>query len=205
LLRIAPTGYWFIVGCYTTTRGEENGLIEFEGTHASLENLADPGEGLVHHFAIVLAGPTKGNRLSGKKFAIPCVAVTKGNNLQPGVCAMRYCRLFKTSGKKGGYLVPDPLSHYEDMFYSRLEDTQAKRKDLIRPSVDVQEDYGIHRSLRRGVTSHALNMDINRALVDAINRWRSKRNSEVARLDMAGSYSRLDSIRPTVLRYSSEL
>ncbi len=102
-------------------------------------------------------------------------------------------------------MFPDPLSHSEDMSYSMLEDAQAERKDLIKPSIDVREDYGIHRSLRRGVTSHALNMDINRALVYSINRWRSKRNSEVARLDMAGSYSRLDSIRPTVLSYYSEL
>ena len=118
---------------------------------------------------------------------------------------MCYCRMLKASGQKGGYLFPDPLSHYEDMFYSMLEDVQAKRKDLIKPAVDVREDFGIHRSLRRGVTSHALNMDIARALVDAINRWRSERNSEVARLDMAGTYSRLDSIKPTVLRYSSGL
>ena len=118
---------------------------------------------------------------------------------------MRYCRMLKSSGQKGGYLFPDPLSHYEDMFYSMLEDVQAKRKDLIKPTVDVREDFGIHRSLRRGVTSHALNMDIDRALVDAINRWRSERNSEVARLDMAGTYSRLDSIMQTLLRYSSGL
>jgi hypothetical protein len=88
----------------------------------------------------VLADPTKGNRLSGEKVAIPCVTVTKGNNLQPGVCVIRYCRLFKTSGKKGGYLFSDPLSHYEDMFYSMLEDAQAERKDLIKPSVDVREE-----------------------------------------------------------------
>jgi hypothetical protein len=205
LLRIALTGYWFIVGFCTAVRGEENGLIEFEGTHASLENLANPAEGLEKHFASVLAGPTKGNRLSGEKFAIPCVSVTKGSNLQPGVWAMRYCRMLKLSGQKGGYLFPDPLNHYEDMFYSMLEDVQAKRKDLIKPKVDVREDFGIHRSLRRGVTSHALNMDIDRALVDAINRWRSERNSEVARLDMAGTYSRLDSIMKTLLRYSSGL
>jgi hypothetical protein len=47
------------VGFYTATRGEDNGIIEFEGTHASLENLAKSGEGLVHHFVSVLAGPTK--------------------------------------------------------------------------------------------------------------------------------------------------
>ena len=91
------------------------------------------------------------------------------------------------------------------MFYSMLEDAQASRPDLIKATVDVREDCGIFRSLRRGVTSHALNMDIALALVDAINRWRSERNSQVARLDMCGNYSRLDSIKPTLLRYSGGL
>ena len=205
LMRIALTGYWFIVGFCTGMRGEEMGLIEFEGTHGSLDCLTNPSEGLDPHFESVIAGPTKGNRLSGAKFAIPCVAVTKGSGLQPGVWAMRYCRMLKQAGQKGGYLFPDPLGHYEDMFYSMLEDVQVKRKDLIKPTMDVREEFGIHRSLRRGVTSHALNMDINSFLIDAINRWRSERNSEVARLDMAGNYSRLDSIKPTVLRFTGGL
>ena len=82
-MRIALTGYWFVVGFCTGMRGKEMGLIEFEGTHASLENLYNHPEGLDPHFESVIAGPTKGNRLSGAKFAIPCVAVTKGTGLQP--------------------------------------------------------------------------------------------------------------------------
>ncbi len=81
-----------------------------------------------------------------------------------------------------------------------LEDVQARRKDLIKSSIDIREDFGIHRSLRRGVTSHAINMDIGKALVDGEKWWRSELNSEVARLDMAGSYAGLDSIKPTILR-----
>ena len=65
LLRIVPTGYWFLVGFCTAVRGQENRLIEFEGTHASLVNLSYPPERL-----------DKGNRLSGSKFAIPFVAET---------------------------------------------------------------------------------------------------------------------------------
>ena len=117
---------------------------------------------------------------------------------------MRYCRLLKLSGQKGGYLFPDELSSYEDMFFSILEDVQSKRRDLISPIMDVREDFGIHRSLRRGVTSDALNMEIGEDLLKAINRWRSERNS-MGCLDMVGNHSRLDSIKPTVLRFSGNL
>ena len=118
---------------------------------------------------------------------------------------MRYCRMLKNSGQVGGYLFPDPLGHYEDMFYSMLEDVQARRKDLIKATMDIREEFEIHRSLRREVTSHAINMDIGKALVDAVNRCRSEFNCEVGRPDMAGSYARLDSIKPAVLRYSDNL
>ncbi len=99
---------------------------------------------------------------------------------------MRYCRMLKQAGQKGGYLFPDPLSHYEDMFYSMLEGIQASRSDMISPSLDVREDFGIFRLVRGGGgASHALNMEIDEALVKAINRWRDKMNSAVSRLDLS--------------------
>ena len=70
---------------------------------------------------------------------------------------MRYCRLLKSEGQVGGYMFPDPLNHYEDMFYSMLEDVQARQKNLIKSSIDIREDFGIHRSIRRGFTSHVRN------------------------------------------------
>jgi hypothetical protein len=88
------------------------------------------------------------------------------------------------------------------MFYSMIEYVQVRRPDLIKPKVDVREAFGIFRSLRRGAASHAINMGIDRALIDAVNRWRTERNSLFARLDMPETYSRLDTIKTTVLRYS---
>ena len=202
LLRIAQTGYWFVVGFCSGFRGEENGLIEFEGTFASLENLISPGGNMEKHFESVIAGRTKGVSLSGAKFGIPCVAVTSQSKLKPGIWALRYCRLLKLGGQRGGYLFPGALADYEDVFYSMLEGIQASNPELISPSLDVREDFGISRSVRRGGTSHALNMGIDELLVKAINRWRDEMNSEVPRLDMPGTYSKLDTIRPYRLRYS---
>ena len=125
LKRIALAGYWFVVGFCSDFRGEENGLIEFEGALASLDNLVNPGEGMEKHFESVIAGRTKGNSISGAKFGIPCAAVTGKTKWQPGIWAMRYCRLLKLGGQKGGYLFPGALSDYEDMFYSMLESIQA--------------------------------------------------------------------------------
>jgi hypothetical protein len=91
------------------------------------------------------------------------------------------------------------------MVYGLLDDVQADSPDLIKPSSDVREDYGILRSERQDVTAHAINMGVGRDLIDAVNRWRSERNSLAPALDMPGMYARLDFLKPTVLRYSLAL
>ena len=73
---------------------------------------------------------------------------------------------------------------------------------MINKALDSCEAYGLFRSIRRGGASHALNMDVDDKLVKAINRWRDEMNSEVPNLDMPGTYSRLDTIRPMRLLYS---
>jgi hypothetical protein len=205
LRSIALTGVWYLGGFCTGLRGEEMPLVEFAGTLGSLEHLVHQLGDLPPHFDFVIAGRTKGNQVSGAKFKVSCAAVTEGSGLQPGLWAWRYCTLLKDSGKRGGFLFPGPLSKYDDMFYGMLEDVQSECPDLIKPSVDVREDYGILRSERRGVTAHAINMRVDRDLIDAVNRWRSERNSLVPALDMAGMYARIDFLKPTVLRFSLAL
>ena len=71
--------------------------------------------------------------------------------------------------------------------------------------MDVREDFGLAQSERRGVTAHAINMKVDRDLIDAVNRWRSERSSLVPALDMSGMYARLDLLKPTVLLFSLAL
>jgi hypothetical protein len=202
---MAQTGNWFLGGFCTGLRGEEMPLIEFAGTLASMDHMTNQLDNLPPHFDYVIAGRTKGNQVSGAKFKVTCAAVTDGTGLQPGLWAWRHCKMLKDKGKQGGRLFPGPLSKYEDMFYGMLEDVQVDSSQLIKASVDVREDYGILRSIRRGVTAHAINMKVDRDLIDAVNRWRSERTSLVPALNMSGMYARLDFIKPTVLRFSLSL
>lgn len=119
-------GYWFVMGSCQGLRGEELGLIELEGTFLSLDNLTNPIGDLEKHFESVIEGRTKGHSLSGAKFGIPCVAVTGNSKLQPGIWAMRHCRLLKLGGQDGGNSFPGCLSDYEDLFYPALEGIQMR-------------------------------------------------------------------------------
>jgi hypothetical protein len=78
------------------------------------------------------------------------------------------------------------------VFYGRLEKVQSESPDLIKTSLDVCEDFGLPRSECQGVTAHAINMKVDRDLIDAVKHWTSERSSLVPALDMFGMYARLD-------------
>ena len=215
LKEIAMMGLWFLGGFCTGLRGEEMILIEMAGTQHSLKFLSEPGEGQLPHFEFVIAGRVKGKHQSGVKFAVPCVGVTQGSGLRPGKWAILYCGVERNLAKKNGRRMhkrlfnskaKDPkLYEFENLFFSLLEDVQALRPDLIDPEMNVREEFGTFRSLRRGVTAHAINMMIPENVIKAINRWRKERNSTAPKLDIIEIYAQLKQLKPTMLRYSSGL
>ena len=212
--RITRTCSWFLNGFCCALRGEEMVLLEFAGTLYYLCRLNQPPFGLEKHFMNKVSGPTKGNRISGAQFLIPCVGTTS-SRLQPGLWVRRYVLLMHRLGQTGGYLysrdgAKAKLSDFHEDFYGTLETIQAGRPDLIPKEMDVRESYGILRSLRRGVTSHALNRGVERPLVDAVNRWRTERQAALkGTIPFLGSlcadYARLDQLTETLLRYSKAL
>jgi hypothetical protein len=125
--RIAELGVWFIVGFCTGIRGEENLIVELAGTAKSLKFLNDAK---MPNFAVMILGITKGNRLSGAKFGIPCVAVTEGMNLKPGKWMKPLVTCIHATRRKTGRLFqrklkPTKLCDYEDDFFSVLERIQS--------------------------------------------------------------------------------
>ncbi len=94
-LKTAEMGAWIIGGFCTGLRGEEMLLIEFAGTAKSLERLTDPKD---PHFTFVISGRTKGNQLSGAKFAVPCVGTTEGTHIRPGRWVQRLVDLKRRKG-----------------------------------------------------------------------------------------------------------
>jgi hypothetical protein len=204
---IAEMGAWFMCGFSTGLRGEEMVLIEFAGTANSLRFLGDSEP----WFKLVVSGRIKGNQLSGAKFALPCVATTQGSTLEPGkwmkqlVETLRGCQVRK--GRLFQRMLASPrLYEFEDDFFTVLEKIQSIM-DLIADSVDVRGAYGILRSTRRGVTSHAQNIQIREDDIKAFNRWGKDLNarSGATRLDMIEVYSKLEALAPTLLRFKRTL
>jgi hypothetical protein len=206
--QIAEMGVWFVGGFCIGLRGEEMLNIELAGTANNIKHLEDE---VNPHFKFILLGRTKGNQLSGAKFGVPCVPVTKGTNIRPGRWVKRLVETLHGMGRRSGRLfrrnlVTAKLHEFEDAFFTVLEKVQATT-NLIDADMDVQETYGIGRSERREVTAHARNMDVHLDLVNAVNRWRKEASSATGnpRLDMVDIYTTLEALLPTVLQYSRAL
>jgi hypothetical protein len=208
--RICELGAWVIGGFCTGLRGEEMLLIDALGTAKSVERgmkdgAPDP------HFKFIVIGRTKGVQQDGKTFGIPCVKTTKGTGLRPGTWVQRLVNLKRLAGENHGKLFvrklrPSKLIEFEEDFYRVLERVQDTT-DLIPQEVCVRDEFGLSRSLRRGVTAHSKNMRIDKELRDAINRWGKEANTKlgVARLDMGDTYTTLESIMPLILEFSRAL
>ena len=208
--RICELGAWMMGGFCTGLRGEEMLLVDMLGTATSVQRLmrdaaTDP------HFKFIVIGRTKGVQQDGKKFGIPCVKITKATGLRPGIWVKRLVDLKTLAGETHGKLFvrklrPSKLMEFEDDFYKVLERVQDTT-NLISKEICVRDVYGISRSLRRGVTAHSKNMRIDKELRDAINRWGKEANTKlgVARMDMADTYTTLESIMPLILEFSRAL
>ena len=205
---IAQMGVLYVVGFCTAIRGEEALLIELAGTANSLRYLHNSKN---PHFHITVAGRTKGNRSSGSKFDIPCVATTHGTHLRPGLWISRLVHSIHESGRTTGRLFqrklkPAQLCEWEDNFFNLLERVQATT-ELIDDDLDLRQEAGLKRTLRRGVTQHALNMSIDEKLVKAISRWRfeTDNRSGYVGITMIDRYTNISALKPMFLRFSDAL
>ena len=202
--RIAEMGVWFVAGFCSGLRGEEMILIERAGTINSLAHLEDSEP----WFKFVVSGPTKGSQLSGSKFAIPIVGTTSGTHLEPGKWIKRLGGILTDEKCQSGRLFsrrlnPPRLYKFEEDFFRVLSKVQATT-EFIGKEVEVTDDYGISRSSRRGISTHARNMGVSDELLHVFNRWRREMQGSggLANLDMADTYSKLDTLVPMLLNFT---
>jgi hypothetical protein len=140
---------------------------------------------------------------------VPCVKMTQGTGLKPGKWIERLVTLMDTAGITTGRLFqrrldPPRMFEMEDEFMSVLEEVQATT-EAIDDELDVRDRFGMERSLRRGVSAHARNMEVDEDLIKAIIRWNKDPSKGAARLDMIELYSQADALTPLYLRYSRAL
>ena len=89
----------------------------------------------------------------------------------------------------------------------RFRSIQEKNPEIIKPKVQVYEEFRISRSFRRGATTEARNRKVDENDINLMNRWRNfeKSGGKRPRLRMQDHYSDIALMVPALLRFSQAL
>jgi len=207
-MSIAAEGAFYVIAFSCALRGEELPLVDLHGTlkHWTPSTTSDPP-----HIVIAILGRFKGE-IGENYHLLPIVTITASgidNKLWIGRLLEEYSKMNISNGplfrNKMGLKIR--AIDFEPQFFDRLESIQSLRPDLIPPTDNVSEEYGIYRSFRRGSTSAATNNGLPPEVIEANNRWRKFHQAGASRpsLSMREHYADIRLTLNQSLRYSSLL
>ena len=99
------------------------------------------------------------------------------------------------------------MKELDEELHYQLEKVQITHPNLIETKLDVTEWFSVFRSLRRGSTSRAAELDTSDSVVNLHNRWRSTEYLKGTRSNssMRQYYTSLRLTRKVRLRYTQNL
>jgi hypothetical protein len=210
--QIVMLGACLVIGFCDALRGNEIFLVE--ASH--LCQYAKKGrEHQPPHVVIPLMGRFKGE--TGERNVIRLLAYTTASGIQIGKWVDRLVKILIAEGKDS-METPGPAfcdergfvlssSEMNDWFHAELIRVQESHSDLIQNDLDVTEIYNIHRSLRRGATSRASELNYTETMINLNNRWRkTQTNKGKGGLQkMSQLYVEVSLIRNNLIAFSASL
>jgi hypothetical protein len=123
-----------------------------------------------------------------------------------GQAGIRTGPMFRTVSKKG-VVKKATVGDLDLLFHDILRQVQARYPDIIPPTVKVEDEYSVRRSLRRGATSEAQNVQIPKEVIETTNRWKKHMRSKgvLPSMDMIERYSDAKASVLALIRFSKAL
>lgn len=205
---VSEIGVIFMICFCLGLRGEEMLLIDIAGCRKHIEETRAHS---TPHVIVALWGRFK--QQPGECHHLMPVVDRTVSGLRPGEWLVRLLGCLERQGVVNGKLLQGKrgeavrLGKFAEGFYTCLEHVQTSRPDLINQDVEVREDYGLSRSCRRGVTTHARNVGVDPDVVNANNRWRIEESARGGRpwLTMQDYYTEVRQSLPLLLKFSGPL
>ena len=199
------------LGCYLSAtfsaglRGNElfnlnlKGLLEHDQEASELGHVILPllgrfkGETGLNYHLIPIAGKTK-TGIKNRYWMDALVKITRETGESNGWAFKR---------EDGTKMKQADL---QNDFYALMDEVQDTTQ-LIDRRVDIREEYGLSRCLRRGSNTHAHNMGVSASQIELNNRWRKFFYAGGKRPGMGirDSYIQIKQAMPALLKYSSAL
>jgi hypothetical protein len=182
---LALEASFYLIGYCCALRGEEIPLADLYGVAS---HWSEGGNHKSKHVVIALLGRFKGE--TGESYHLMPIVDKTDRGLEPRKWIGRLLRSYEEKGIKHGPLFQSQdgartrAGDLEPKFFERLEYIKEISPHLFTSDEDISEEYGLHRSLRRGATSEAVNAGVPPDVIDANNRWRKMNRAGSSRPSM---------------------
>ena len=213
-LKAGLTATMLIAGWFAALRGEEIVRIDVgqmrQHWDESVNHTEEP------HVPLMLSGRFK--REIGEKVFCQPLAITSNSGVNIGEWMWRTLEtlgqqnvlsgpMFRVAGKGKGVYKRATTADLNPSFINILARVQKRWANAFAGDLDIEKEFSIGRSLRRGVTSEAQNMGIPREVIEANNRWRRQARAKglTPGMSMMERYSDAKASVPTLVRFSKEL
>lgn len=176
-------GSFLVIGFCDALRGNEVFLVEA----SNLCKFAD--ETQLHgrdYFIVPMMGRFKGE--TGERNILRVLVKITASGIEIGKWIARLVRVLKAEGRND-CRTPGPAfcddqgqvlsyGYVNDLFHEEIIKIQEMRPELIAGDVLVADIYNIYRSLRRGATSRATELNYSETLINLNNRWRTTQSNK---------------------------
>jgi hypothetical protein len=206
--QVASLGAFALIAFCGSFRGSEAFMTDLHGLWKGMEETKHLGR---DHVIIPLLGRFKGEQ--NTRYHLAPLAAETWSGLKVKLWVERLIAVRENSGRFRGPAFCGPAGEvassflYDVGFVERLLIVQAARPDVIPMDVDISEQFGVSRSVRRGSTSIARTRGVDDKQVELINRWRKVESARGKKptLPMREHYSDLSILIPEMVKYSLAL
>lgn len=210
-LETALTGAMLVMGFGGSLRGEELPQVDVGGIRKHWREAM--GYHRKPHVPLVLAGRFKG--MIGEKQYIQPLAIRSDTGIPYRLWMERALKeldnvgikngpMFRVVKGKSGRVAKATVGDLDLLFHGVLKRVQALHPDIIPAHVNIEEDYSVKRSLRRGSTTEAQNRGIPSDVIEANNRWRKHMhaNGSLPSMSMIERYTDAKASAELLVRFS---
>jgi hypothetical protein len=163
------------------------------------------------HVMVPLLGRFKGE--TGERWHLLPIVWRTRSGIAAGIWASRLKVSLEERRRLNGFVFSDKkgkqakASTLEPSFFAQLNWVRTRYPDLFPPNVNIEDDYGIPRSGRRGSSTEAANQGVPSEIIEMICRWRKVERAQgrAPNLGMREHYMEVSQALETFLKYSRPL